>query len=58
MFMAVDAVGPGQQPLPRHNPAMALFFVAFMVVISFFCMNLFVGVAIDKVRGPHPPPCL
>jgi hypothetical protein len=48
-FRAVDAVGPGEQPVPGHNPAMAVFFVAFMIVMSFFILNLFVGVAIDKV---------
>ncbi|GFR46009.1 hypothetical protein Agub_g7487 [Astrephomene gubernaculifera] len=47
-FSAVDATAEGQQPLWNHNPAVALFFVAFIVVGSFFVLNLFVGVTLDK----------
>jgi hypothetical protein len=48
MYNAVDATFPGQQPVYRSRPANALYFVIFIIVGSFFVLNLFVGVAIDK----------
>ena len=38
----------GLQPLPNTSPVYAVFFVCFIIVGSFFVLNLFVGVAIDK----------
>jgi hypothetical protein len=32
----------------EHNPAIALYFYAFLIICSFFAINLFVGVVIDK----------
>jgi hypothetical protein len=51
MYDGIDATKPGQQPLRNSHPAMAIFFVVFMVVMTFFMLNLFVGVAIDKVSA-------
>ena len=48
MYKAVDATFPGQQPIYHSRPANALYFVIFIIVGSFFVLNLFVGVAIDK----------
>lgn len=51
MYAGVDAVGAGLQPLANHNPKASLYFVGFVIVGSFFVLNLFVGVAIDKFNG-------
>ncbi|GIL93485.1 hypothetical protein Vretimale_19881 [Volvox reticuliferus] len=52
-FSAVDAVGVDKQPLWNHNPWVILFFVAFVVVCSFFVLNLFIGVTLDKFAELH-----
>ena len=48
MHNGVDATAPGLQPIKNNNPKAALYFVTFVIVGSFFVLNLFVGVAIDK----------
>lgn len=48
MFAGVDARGPDMQPVRNNSEAWMAFFVAFMIVGSFFMMNLFVGVVIDN----------
>lgn len=48
MYMGVDAVGAGLQPIRDYNLKACLYFVVFVIVGSFFVLNLFVGVAIDK----------
>lgn len=49
MYDGVDAVGVDQQPVYNNNPYICIFFVLFIIVGSFFVLNLFVGVTIDKV---------
>jgi hypothetical protein len=49
MYSAIAAVGVEQQPRPAHNPALALFFITFIVFGGFFVLQLFVSVTIDKV---------
>ena len=48
MFFAVDSTGETTQPVFNNNPYICLFFVLFLIVGSFFVLNLFVGVTIDK----------
>mmetsp|Transcript_58372 Transcript_58372/g.186072 ORF Transcript_58372/g.186072 Transcript_58372/m.186072 type:complete len:1616 (+) Transcript_58372:485-5332(+) len=48
MYDGVDAVGVDAQPVRDADPFMCVFFVVFIIVGSFFVMNLFVGVTIDK----------
>ena len=48
MYHGVDAVDEGVHPARDANPAACVFFVIFIIVGSFFIMNLFVGVTIDK----------
>jgi voltage-dependent calcium channel L type alpha-1D len=48
MKAACDATGPGMQPAVNHNELWIVFFIVFMVVGSFFVMNVFVGVVIDN----------
>ena len=48
MYHGVDATEENVHPWRDANPAACVFFVVFIVVGSFFIMNLFVGVTIDK----------
>jgi hypothetical protein len=48
LLAGVDSRGIDMQPLPNANPAMALFFMIFILVGSFFFLNAFVGVTIDN----------
>ena len=48
MYQAIDSTGFTSQPIRDTNPALALYFVFFIIIGSFFVMNLFVGVTIDK----------
>jgi hypothetical protein len=48
MYHGVDATEENVHPWRDANPAACVFFVVFIIVGSFFIMNLFVGVTIDK----------
>ncbi|KAL3665815.1 hypothetical protein V7S43_009242 [Phytophthora oleae] len=48
MMAAIDNNGIGMQPIRDNNMVWALFFVLFIMVGSFFVVNLFVGVIIDN----------
>ncbi|KAE9244476.1 hypothetical protein PF004_g5659 [Phytophthora fragariae] len=51
MTAACDATGPGMQPIINNNEIWIAFFILFMVVGSFFLMNVFVGVVIDNFNS-------
>eukprot|EP00793_Prasinoderma_coloniale_P003769 PRCOL_00003146-RA len=48
MYQGIDSTGSTTQPIRDTNPALALYFASFIIIGSFFVMNLFVGVTIDK----------
>eukprot|EP00117_Sycon_ciliatum_P046107 scpid9228/ scgid2998/ Sodium channel protein 60E; Drosophila ion channel 60; Drosophila sodium channel 1; Protein smell-impaired 60E; Sodium channel 2 len=48
MADAVDATGLNQQPIYDNNFAANLYFVVFIIIGSFFVLNLFIGVIIDS----------
>ena len=48
MYHGADMTGVGTQPVRDTDKYYCLFFIAFIIVGSFFVMNLFVGVTIDK----------
>eukprot|EP00803_Ostreobium_quekettii_P004182 evm.model.scf_87.7 EVM.evm.TU.scf_87.7 scf_87:110745-119200(-) len=48
MYDGVDAAGVDEQPIQGNNPFICVFFILFIIVGSFFVLNLFVGVTIDK----------
>jgi hypothetical protein len=48
MYRGVDATSAGLQPIRDYNLKACLYFIGFVIVGSFFVLNLFVGVAIDK----------
>ncbi|KAJ9468458.1 Sodium channel protein 60E [Diplonema papillatum] len=54
MYRCIDAVSPDEVPRRDHNPAVGIFFIVFVIVGSFFVLNLFVGFVIfnfAKVKG-------
>ncbi|XRB04885.1 voltage-dependent calcium channel L type [Pycnococcus provasolii] len=48
MYDGVDAVDVGKAPRRNYNEAMALFFLGFMIIGSFFIINLFIGIILDN----------
>ena len=48
MYSGMDATAVGEQPKEDNQRYMGLFFVLFMLVGSFFILNLFAGVVIDN----------
>ncbi|XP_065438476.1 sodium channel protein type 5 subunit alpha-like [Chrysemys picta bellii] len=60
MYAAVDSREVDQQPICEHRLLMYLYFVCFIMIGSFFMMNLFIGVVIKnfnqqrkKISGDH-----
>ena len=50
MNSGIDATGIGLQPIERNNLWKSIFFIIFIVVGSFFIINLFVGVVIQTFK--------
>ncbi|XP_056359472.1 voltage-dependent T-type calcium channel subunit alpha-1H [Oenanthe melanoleuca] len=48
MYDGLDAVGIDQQPVQNHNPWMLLYFISFLLIVSFFVLNMFVGVVVEN----------
>ncbi|KAM5227412.1 voltage-dependent T-type calcium channel subunit alpha-1H isoform 2-T2 [Ctenodactylus gundi] len=48
MYDGLDAVGIDQQPVTNHNPWMLLYFISFLLIVSFFVLNMFVGVVVEN----------
>ncbi|PWA33292.1 hypothetical protein CCH79_00013620, partial [Gambusia affinis] len=44
MYDGLDAVGP----VRNHNPWMLLYFISFLLIVSFFVLNMFVGVVVEN----------
>uniref|UniRef100_A0A8C7WQR4 Ion transport domain-containing protein n=1 Tax=Oryzias sinensis TaxID=183150 RepID=A0A8C7WQR4_9TELE len=48
MYHGLDAVGIDQQPITNNNPWMLLYFISFLLIVSFFVLNMFVGVVVEN----------
>jgi len=48
MWLVVDGKSDGEGPAYDNQPLAVLFFIIFLFLMSFFILNLFVGVVIDK----------
>ncbi|XP_076122841.1 voltage-dependent T-type calcium channel subunit alpha-1H [Alosa pseudoharengus] len=48
MYDGLDAVAVGVQPIRNHNPWMLLYFISFLLIVSFFVLNMFVGVVVEN----------
>ncbi|KAF6257951.1 Ion transport protein-domain-containing protein [Scenedesmus sp. NREL 46B-D3] len=53
MYDGVAAVGIDQQPRDGHNPALAAFFVVFMIFGCFFVLQLFIATALEQFAKMH-----
>jgi hypothetical protein len=50
-FATVDAVGPDMQPIRDYSRPALLYSVSLIMVMSFFMVNLFIGVVIDNFNA-------
>ncbi|XP_053942735.1 voltage-dependent T-type calcium channel subunit alpha-1I isoform X5 [Cuculus canorus] len=48
MYNGLDAVAVDQQPVTNNNPWMLLYFISFLLIVSFFVLNMFVGVVVEN----------
>ncbi|KAM9305191.1 voltage-dependent T-type calcium channel subunit alpha-1H [Gastrophryne carolinensis] len=48
MYDGLDAVATDVQPIRNHNPWMLLYFISFLLIVSFFVLNMFVGVVVEN----------
>uniref|UniRef100_A0A8C1VN08 Voltage-dependent T-type calcium channel subunit alpha-1H n=1 Tax=Cyprinus carpio TaxID=7962 RepID=A0A8C1VN08_CYPCA len=48
MYHGLDAVAVDQQPITNNNPWMLLYFISFLLIVSFFVLNMFVGVVVEN----------
>ncbi|KAK2888750.1 hypothetical protein Q8A67_014125 [Cirrhinus molitorella] len=48
MYHGLDAVAIDQQPVINNNPWMLLYFISFLLIVSFFVLNMFVGVVVEN----------
>lgn len=54
MYSAIDARGANLQPKLDSNPTAALFFVAFLLVVGYFVLNMVVGVLVENFQRSMP----
>ena len=48
LFQVIDSVGEDQGPKRGNRPQMAVVFIIFIFITTFFVMNLFISVIVDK----------
>ncbi|XP_062387319.1 voltage-dependent T-type calcium channel subunit alpha-1H-like [Sardina pilchardus] len=48
MYDGLDAVAVDVQPIRNNNPWMLLYFISFLLIVSFFVLNMFVGVVVEN----------
>ncbi len=48
MYNGIDAVDVDIQPKKNYNEAKIIYFISFILIVSFFFLNMFVGVVIEN----------
>ncbi|KAJ0177332.1 hypothetical protein K1T71_007341 [Dendrolimus kikuchii] len=48
MYNGLDAVGVDQQPIINYSEWRLLYFIAFILLVGFFVLNMFVGVVVEN----------
>lgn len=48
MFSAIDARGYDMTPREKNSPFVSLLYVMYIFIVTFFIVNLFVSVIVDK----------
>ena len=51
MWVGTDSVGIDKQPITDNRSGWTFFFIGFIIVGSFFIMNLFAGVVVDSFNN-------
>jgi len=46
MYNGIDTSGEGRGPVYNNRASVSLFFIAYIIVIAFFMINIFVGFVI------------
>jgi hypothetical protein len=50
VYAAMDATSAGQHPISNNQPAVVLFFVVWVVMTSYFIVQMIIGVLIDSIN--------
>ena len=48
MYAAIDSTGPDQAPVKNNRIYVSVLFIVFIFITTFFVMNLFISVIVDK----------
>ncbi|CAF1490715.1 unnamed protein product [Adineta ricciae] len=51
MYNGIDAVGVDMQPKRNHSEGKFVYFVAFILMVGFFVVNVFVGVIVENFQS-------
>ncbi|CAF3048488.1 unnamed protein product [Rotaria sp. Silwood2] len=51
MYNGIDAVDVEMQPIKNYSEAKLIYFVSFILIVSFFVLNMFVGVIVKNFRN-------
>lgn len=51
MHSGIDAVDIDIQPQTSYNEYMSIFYISFILVVSFFVLNMFVGVVVENFQN-------
>ncbi|CAF1073951.1 unnamed protein product [Rotaria sordida] len=51
MYNGIDAVDVDMQPIRNYNEAKLIYFISFILSVSFFVLNMFVGVVIENFHN-------
>ena len=48
MYNGIDAIDVDVQPVRNANEAKLIYFISFIVIVSFFILNMFVGIIVEN----------
>ena len=51
MHYTTDAIDVDRQPIENHSPEKSIYFVAFLVIASFFVLNMFIGIVVESFQN-------
>ncbi|CAF3719603.1 unnamed protein product, partial [Rotaria sp. Silwood1] len=55
MYMGVDAVEVDMQPIKHHSETKLIYFISFLLVVSFYSINMFVGIVVENFHNSRIP---
>ncbi|CAF5135347.1 unnamed protein product, partial [Rotaria sp. Silwood1] len=48
MYNGIDAVDVDMQPIKNYSESKLIYFISFILIVSFFVLNMFVGVVVEN----------